>query len=138
MLITLQLFTMAKNQADRDPISFKVFEEKANVDKAVVEKGAVKISKKVHNDEVPVNVTVRSEEVNVERVPVNKYVDKAPEIRYDGNTTIIPVIKEVAVVETKIMLVEEVHLTRKIHTKDETRHVSLRKEKVIIDSTRDQ
>ncbi len=128
---------MADQRADSNPVSIKVFEEKATVDKQVVEKGAVRISKKVHQNDEPVNVSVRSEEVTVERVSMNKYVDVAPEVRYEGNTTIVSVIKEVAIVETKLMLVEEVRITKKVHTKDEMHNIPLRREEIIIDSSRD-
>jgi stress response protein YsnF len=63
---------------------------------------------------------------------MDKYVDKVPEVRTEGSTTIIPVIKEVAVVEKKLMLIEEIHITRQrdevaVEVKDK-----IRKEHVVI------
>ena len=129
---------MATRKTESDPVSIKVFEEKATVDKTVVEKGKVRISKKVHQNNEDVNVSVRTEEVDVKRVAVNEYVDKAPEIRYEGNTTIVPVMKEVAVVETRLMVVEEIHITKKVATKEEKKSIPLRKEEVIVESARNE
>jgi hypothetical protein len=45
---------------------------------------------------------VINEEVQIERIPFNKIVDKEPEaVRYEGDTMIIPVLKEIAVIEKK-------------------------------------
>jgi len=81
-------------------------------------------------------VDVRNEEVNVERVPVNEYADTLPEVRYEGDTTIIPVIKEVAVVQKRILVVEEIRITKKTHITEEERTVPLKKEIVSVETSR--
>jgi len=81
-------------------------------------------------------MSLRSEEVEVERVTINEYVDVIPQVRYEGNTTIVPVVKEVAVVEKKILLAEEIHITKKISTSEEERIIPLLKEEVIIETSR--
>ena len=129
---------MSKKETKSGPVSFNVFEEKAKVDKKTVEKGKVRIVKKVVTEDEEVNVSVRRQEVNVERVPVNKYVDKAPGVRYEGNTTIISVVKEVPVVERKILLVEEIRITKKINTTEKKQTIPLRKEKVTVETSRDE
>lgn len=52
------------------------------------------------------------EDVQVERVPVNRIVDAAPEIRHEGDVMIVPVIEEVITVQKRILLKEEVRITR--------------------------
>ena len=48
------------------------------------------------------------------RVPVGRPVSgEKPEIRTEGDTTIVPVFEEVLVVETRLMLKEELHIRRR-------------------------
>lgn len=111
-----------------------VIEEKLQVGKEVVETGKVHISKRVHEEEETIGVPLSQEEVSVERVPVNKYVDTAPPgIRQEGDTTIISVLKEVTVVEKRLMLVEEVHIRKDLKKSTSEQKVTLRKEEVIVD-----
>ena len=50
--------------------------------------------------------------VEVERVPIGRVVDAIPPIREEGDTTIIPVVEEVLVIERRLILKEEVHMRR--------------------------
>jgi stress response protein YsnF len=45
-------------------------------------------------------------------VPVGRVVDAVPPIREEDDTTIIPVVEEVLVIERRLVLKEEVHLRR--------------------------
>ena len=65
---------------------------------------------------------------------VNKLLDKLPEaVRYEGNTMIIPVLQEITVIEKKILLVEEIHITKTSVSSTETKEVTLLKEEVKIE-----
>jgi uncharacterized protein (TIGR02271 family) len=114
-------------------LSINVAEETAKVQKEVVEKGRVRISKKVKEEQETVTVPIISEEVKVEKVPVNKFVEDVPQVRYESDTMIIPVIKEVLVVEKKLMLVEEVHVTKHKTEMQDQRTIALRKEEVTVE-----
>jgi len=113
--------------------SLNVLQEQVNIDKKVVESGKVVIHKKVHEENKDVEVPVSHEEVEIKKVAVNKYVSEAPAIRHEGNTTIIPVMKEVAVIEKKLLLVEEVHVTKHVVEKKQERTVPLRKEEIEVE-----
>ncbi len=128
---------MADNEKDK-PVSLNVFEEQAQVDKKVIEKGTVRIVKKVNTEDATINIDLKTEEIKVERITVNKYVDTPPVVRYEGNTTIIPVIKEVAVVEKKLLLVEEIYITKTINITGEEKIIPLRKEEVIVETSRSE
>ena len=127
---------MENKSGKNDPVKIPVIEEKARVDKKMVEKGKVRVIKKVETEDEKVKIDVKNEEVNVERVPVNEYADTPPEVRYEGDTTIIPVIKEVAVVTKKILVVEEIRVTKKTHVTEEERTIALKKEKVSVETSR--
>jgi uncharacterized protein (TIGR02271 family) len=110
-----------------DPPSLNVLHEQVNIDKETVVSGKVVIRKNVYEENEMITVSVSHEEVKIKKVAINKYVDAAPEIRYEGETTIIPVIKEVLIVEKKLLLVEEVHVTKNVVTETIEHTVPVRK-----------
>ncbi|MGI4022785.1 MAG: YsnF/AvaK domain-containing protein [Janthinobacterium lividum] len=107
-------------------------EERLNIDIQKVETGTVQVHKKVILEQVTQEVQVTQEEVQIERVVMNQYVDAAPQVRYEGDTTIISVVKEVLVVEKRLMLVEELHISKKQTTSSATVTETLRKEEIEI------
>ncbi|WP_082161609.1 YsnF/AvaK domain-containing protein [Rufibacter radiotolerans] len=111
-----------------------VIEEKVNLDKEVVEKGSVRITKVVSEQEVPVNIPLLQEDHDIQRVAVNQYVDTPPPpLRYEGDTMIIPILQEVLVVEKRLLVVEELRITKHQVQTHETQHISLRKEEIKIE-----
>lgn len=48
----------------------------------------------------------------ITRVPVNRPVEQPPEVRTEGDVTIIPVVEERLVVERRLVLTEEIHVRR--------------------------
>ena len=109
-----------------------VIEEQLLVEKQSVETGRLLIRKAVLEEEQTVDIPLMSEAFSVERVAVNQYVDTPPVVRYDGDTTIFPVLKEVLVTEKRLMLVEEVRVTRQQLTTSDTQRVTLRREEVTV------
>lgn len=108
-----------------------VMEEQLIVDKRVVEKGRVRISKKVRETDETVNIPLVQENVQVERVPINQFIAEAPPpVRYEGNVMIIPVLREVVIVEKRLVLVEELRVTKQQTQTQETQKIRLRKEEV--------
>lgn len=107
-------------------------EERLKIDVRQVETGTVQIHKKVVSEEVTQEVPVVSEEVLVERKPINQYIENVPTVRVEGDTTIISVVKEVLVVEKRLMLVEELHITKTQIASTTTVTETLRKETIEI------
>lgn len=118
----------------RDAMTIPVIEERVQVEKRMVEKGVVKIIKTVSEQEVPINIPLLQEEHDIQRVPVNEYVDTPPPpIRYEGDTMIIPIVQEVMVVQKRLMVVEELHITKNITQTHDVQHVNLRKEEIRVE-----
>lgn len=114
--------------------SIPVIEEQINIGKQTIETGKVHIAKKVLTEDFNARIPVLKEDVVVEKVTINQYVDgPAPGIRIEGDTTVIPVIKEVIV--KRVLLVEEIYITkRSVETIAEVNEV-LRKEQVTVTRT---
>src|SRR5215217_4417728 len=113
-----------------------VVQEQVTVGKRMVETGKLRISKKVTEDQTSVSIPLVREQYDVERVPVNQVVDTPPPaMRYEGDTTIIPVLREVLVVQKRYEILEEIRITKHRSENTETQNVSLRKEDVQIERT---
>lgn len=108
-------------------------EERVSVTTREVETGRVRVQVSVGAREVAVPVELCHDEVEVERVPVNRAVSELPSVRLEGSTTIIPVVEEVVVVEKRLVLVEEIHVRRKSVPEVQQIPVLLRSEQVSID-----
>jgi uncharacterized protein (TIGR02271 family) len=120
--------------AEKDSVSIPVIEEKLKIEKEIVVTGKVRITKKVDEHEELINIPLAQEEIVVEHIPLNKYIDTQPEpVRYEGETMIIPVIKEVLIVEKRILLVEEIRITKRINQTNESQQIMLRKEEINIE-----
>jgi stress response protein YsnF len=73
------------------------------------------------------------EAVEVARVPIDKVVQTAPEIRTDGDVTIVPVLEEVLVVEKRLVLKEELHIRRRVETEAVEVPMTLRKQRAVVE-----
>ncbi|MCC7451191.1 MAG: YsnF/AvaK domain-containing protein [Anaerolineae bacterium] len=117
----------------REEIAIPVVAEKLQVEKEAVARGTVRIRKTVHEHEETVDVPLSHEEVQVERVPVNRMIEGDVQVRYDGDTMIIPIVEEVLVVETRLMLKEELHITKRRVTENHPQTVTLRSEEATVE-----
>lgn len=65
-------------------------------------------------------------------MPIGRIVDAVPHIREEGDTTIMPVVEEILVVERRLILKEEVRI-RRIHVSNHHREmVTLREQEAVI------
>ena len=118
---------------DRQPIVVPVIAEKLFIGKRQVERLGVRLTKTVSERTETVEVPLIEERVEVERVPVNRTIDTAPQVRYEGDTMIVPVVEEVLVTEKRLVLREELHI-RKLKVEVRTpHHVTLRQEQIEVE-----
>ena len=93
----------------------------------------VRLCKRIHEAEEVLDVPVQTEAIEVERVPVGRWIDAPAEVRREGDTTVYPVVEEVLVVEKRLRLVEEVRVTRRQETRRVQERVALRREEVVVE-----
>ena len=111
------------------------YEEVLHVDKRAVETGRVRIIKSVRTEECHVDRPLTSEQVDVQRVAVNQFVQDVPQVRQDGDTMIVPVVEEVLVIEKRLMLKEELRITRRRTVEQHTEVVPVRIEEARVERT---
>jgi hypothetical protein len=109
--------------------SLVLAEEELTVEKRERVRGSTFIRVTPHTDQRAVAVPLNEEHAEVRRVRVERFVDQAPPIRTEGDVVVVPVMEEVLVVEKRLMLREEIHITRKVATRIEEQVVPVRSER---------
>lgn len=110
-----------------------VLEEEVEVRKRAIETGVTRVTKKVHEKEKVIDEPLLQEEVEVERVPVNRFVEQPLPVRQEDGVTIVPLLEEVAVVEKRLLLKEELHIRKKPGTVRKPQTVVLRSEEAVVE-----
>lgn len=108
-------------------------EEEAHVGKRERVTGRIRVHTTTDEREELVRTTLDEEVVEVERVAVDRTVDEVPEIRTEGDVTIIPVVEEVLVVEKRLVLKEEVHVRRRRSSETLAVPVTLRRQSAVVE-----
>lgn len=116
-----------------DPEVLSVVEEQARVSVERRELGGVRVRVVTDSSDVVHPVTLGSEQVEVTRHPVGREIETMPDTRQDGDTTIIPVVEERAVVVTRLFLVEEIHVRRTATTETVEVPVTLRRQRAVVE-----
>jgi uncharacterized protein (TIGR02271 family) len=126
-------YESGERRHDHEEQVVPVIEEQLRVDRRKVEKGRVRISKLVNEREEVVDEPMLQQQVEVTRVPINRVVDGPVEVRYEGETMVIPLVEEVLVVEKRLMLKEELHITKYEAEVRQPQTVTLRSEEAIVE-----
>lgn len=110
-----------------------VVEEYVEVDKRIVETGRVRIGKTVEERVEDIDLPLQQDEVDIQRIAVNRVVDAPVQSRQEGDTLIVPVHEEVLV--RQLVLTEELHITKRTRQIHEPEQVVLRRERVSVEHT---
>jgi uncharacterized protein (TIGR02271 family) len=106
--------------------------EELTVGKETVETGRLRVSKQTHTREASIDEDLLSEHADIERVPVGSQVFEMPPIRQEGDTTIVPIVEEVLHTERRLILKEEIKITRRRKTEQFHDSVTLRYQEAVI------
>jgi uncharacterized protein (TIGR02271 family) len=117
-----------RSSRDEETTIIPLVEEQLAVGKREVERARVRVRVHVDEHEEIVRQELARDEVSIERVPQNVRLTEVPQMRTEGTTTIIPVVEEVLVTEKMLMLVEEIHIHRRLTTEVHDIPVLLRSE----------
>ena len=110
-----------------------IVEEVARVEKRVVDKGTVRVSTDIETVTERVETPLLQQSAGLDRVRVDRVVDRMPEPRLDGDTIIVPIVEERVVVTKQLVVTEEVRVALTEETLTDVQDVTLRKERVHID-----
>lgn len=110
-----------------------VVHEQLKVGKRLRETGTTRIRKIVRHTEEVVDEPLLQDEVKVEHIPINRHVPGPVAVREENGTTIVPVLEEVLVVEKRLLLKEELRITKQSRTVHKPQRVMLRKEEAVVE-----
>jgi stress response protein YsnF len=113
-------------------------EEMVAVSKREVETGRVQVALTTEAETVIARETLRGRRVEVERVPVGRTLpegDPPPQSWEEGDTLVIPVVEEVAVVVKRLVLREEVRLRFVATETPFEEEVTVRRQRATVDRT---
>ena len=110
-----------------------LIDEELRVEKQSVLTGKVRIRSVHDRVEELAQATLKEERVEVTCVPIGLEVEVKPEMRTEGDVTIIPILEEIMIVETRLVLKEELHVRRVVTQEHVEVPVTLRKQRAVIE-----
>jgi uncharacterized protein (TIGR02271 family) len=113
--------------------TIELAEEELRVGKREVERGRAVVRTRVEDRDEIAEAALRQEDVTVERIPVGRPVEAAPQVREEDGVLIVPVLEERLVVTTELVLKEEIRITKKSRTEMVREPVRLRSERVEVE-----
>ena len=118
---------------DEAEVAVPLIEETVHVAIRDRVRGKIRVSTTTEVVEELVRADLRSDNVDVTRVPVGREVTEVPQIRTEGLVTIVPVIEEILVVEKRLFLKEELHIRRRVETETVEVPIELRKQRATVE-----
>jgi len=116
-----------------DDVVLPVIEERLVVAKKRVVTGRVRVTAVTDEQPVVVRESLVCGGVEIERTAIGEEVLAVPPVRDEGDTMVIPIVREELVVTKRLILVEEVRLRRTASVEDFTQAVTLRSQRAVID-----
>lgn len=126
-------------EAGEGPVGrIPIVEERAQIHRRTVETGRVRVRLRTEVEEVPVEAALRHEALEVERVAIGRELAPGetppmPREEEDGAVLIVPVLEEVLVVETRLVLAEEVRIRRHVAVETAATTVALRRQRAEVE-----
>ena len=116
-----------------DDFVVPVLQEELDIRKEVFRTGTVRLRKIVHEVPQSVSEALASENIEVERIPMDMFVDVPPPVRVEGDVTVISVVEEVLVLTKKLRLKEELRIARRRSVSNFYQEVTLRSEELVVE-----
>ena len=121
------------NSQDTGKLHISLLREEMMLQKKIVDTGrGLRISKTVVDTPQVLDHTLKQDHLTVTHVAHDCFLepDAIPSTRYEGSTMIIPIIEEVLVVQTRLKLKEEIHITRESRTVSAQETVYLKSDQI--------
>ena len=109
-----------------------VLAEEFRIEKRQVGTGQVRVEIRTEVVEELVSAEIESSAIEVTHVPIGREVKRAPDVRTEGDVTIVPVLEEVLVIVKRLVLREELHIKRLRTTESVEIPVSVRKQRAVV------
>ncbi len=118
---------------DSGQIVIPLLAEQLKIARQKVLTGGVRVHKTVSEQTEMVDEPTLREEMEIQRVAVNRFITEPPAVRYEGEVMIVPLIEEVLVVEKKLVLREEIRITKRRDTLRNPQQYVVRREEATLE-----
>jgi hypothetical protein len=95
--------------------------------------GRVRLTRIVREREEVIDEPLLRDDVHVRRVPIDREVDGPMDSRWEGDTLVIPVMREELVVDRRWILMEELHVTQSRDRVRQPERVQARSERITVE-----
>jgi uncharacterized protein (TIGR02271 family) len=113
-----------------------VYEEQLAVEPRVVDLGEIRVHKTVDEREEVRRGPLSREDVQIERIKVNRPVSEPEQRRQEGDWLVIPIMEEVFVVQKQLVVTEEIRIRKQLVTEEHEVRETLRREHASIEDAR--
>src|SRR4051794_38249598 len=113
-----------------------ILEEQVQFGTRVVDLGEIRVHKTVEEHEEVRRGPLAREDVQIERIRVNRPVDEPEQRRQEGDWLVIPIMEEVFVVQKQLMVTEEIRIRKQLVTEEREVRETIRREHASIEDTR--
>jgi uncharacterized protein (TIGR02271 family) len=117
---------------DEPSETISVVEEQASVDK-LDRTSRVRVRTETETHDTTASAELQGVEIEITRVPMNREIASMPEVRTEGDVTVLPVVEEVLVVEKRLFLKEEVHVRHRKTNETVEVPVTLRRQNAVVE-----
>ena len=128
----IQVIPPARAPSDGDQ-TLSLLEETAVLSKRRVVTGSLKIETRTEFRHENAELFLDRRVVDITRVPMNRLIEDAPEVRTEGDTTIVPVVEECFVVVKQFFLKEELHIRHRTERETFEHSVALRRQSAVVE-----
>jgi stress response protein YsnF len=119
------------NLGESESIRVPLAAERVRVGTRLRRTGVVRVSTRVERRTTIVDPPLRRQRIEIRRRRVDRFVDRPPDVRQEGDTLIVPIVEEV--VTTRLKVVEEVAITLRRSVERRPQRVELRRERAIVE-----
>jgi uncharacterized protein (TIGR02271 family) len=129
----LSFSTTKHSSADStDYPTLTLLAEELTVTKEALETGRLRVSKQTQTREVSIDEDLVRESAEIETIPIGRQIFETPPVRQEGETTIVPIVEEILHIERRLILKEEVRITRRKTTEQFHDLVTLRHQEAVV------
>jgi uncharacterized protein (TIGR02271 family) len=108
-------------------------EEQALVTKRKKLTEGVSVRTVVREEQKVIDEPLATEDIEVERTPLDRWVDAPVPVRHEGEVTVVTLVEEVVVVEKRLRATEEIRITKRRSVRHEPQQVTLRREEAVVE-----
>ena len=106
--------------------------ERLDIERRTQTTGQVSVATVTRTHKHAIDEMLTREHVEIEHVEIGRMIDEIPGIREEGDTLIIPVVDEVAVVVRRLRLTKEIRVTRVRSVRHHQEVVELRRQEAVV------